>query len=170
MRRIQLKYPPDKIFTSVRHSTAAHSHGGLTCTSFRAQLIDTPKGPMTRREAAKAFNLAYGTLIRRLWLKYPPDKLFLPPMKAQQRAAHRYKRKGEGNPYRTWKTAWGTETSWEVAARVRIKPWSFVMRVQDFNWTLEDAANTPGYGIRGTHFIIPPDEYQRRYRELHGND
>lgn len=139
--------------------------GGKNQTTWRAKTVITPKGPMTRRQIAEAFSIPFGTVCRRLWQKYPPDRLFMPPMKAQYRSACRNTRK-----VRTWKTAWGTETSKEVARRLHIKTQNFVDRVRIFNWTLEDAVNTPGYGIRGRHFIIPPDEYRRRYQELHAND
>src|SRR5882672_365548 len=138
--------------------------GGRNQTTWRPKTVLTPKGPMTRRQIAEAFNIPFGTVCRRLWQKYPPDKLFLPPIKT-----HGYPYARTGNPFRIWKTAWGTETSGEIAKRIGLDYQKFKQRVRVSGWTLEDAANTPSRGIRGKHFIIPPDEYRRRYRELHGH-
>lgn len=42
----------------------------------KVQLIDTPAGPMTRRQAANYSGIALGTIIRRIWEGCPPHLLF----------------------------------------------------------------------------------------------
>lgn len=44
----------------------------------KAGLIETPCGPMTRREAAELSGLALGTINRRVWEGWPVEELFVP--------------------------------------------------------------------------------------------
>lgn len=43
---------------------------------MKSELIDTPRGPMTRSEAAAAFGINKNTLIRRIWKKWSTKKIF----------------------------------------------------------------------------------------------
>lgn len=41
------------------------------------------------------------------------------------------------------------------------------MRKRLMRWPLEDALNTPAHGVRGRHFIMPPEEFRERMKK-HG--
>jgi len=50
--------------------------GGKTSGSWVGELIDTPAGRMTRREASKHSGIPFGTICRRVWMGCPVNLLF----------------------------------------------------------------------------------------------
>lgn len=57
--------------------------------------INTPRGTMTRREAAKLYGVAYGTLCRRIWQGWTVEDALQPamsPAECSRRAAESYRR------------------------------------------------------------------------------
>lgn len=129
-------------------------------------LIDTPDGPMTRGEAAAHYNIPKNTIIRRIWLGWPMDKVFLPPNTAM-------KRKHDPSKYRNLKwegkggfiTAYGRLTLRRIAEIVGITENAMHSRLHTYQWTEDEAFNTPMFGRAGKHFVLPPEEYARRKRE-----
>ena len=123
--------------------------------------IWTPDGPMTRGEAAKRYGIPKGTLIRRIWANWPPERWFEPPKKAMSRARPVSERAGR------FITPYGRLNLTGLAALLDISYETLRNRLYRLGWSEEDTFNTPPYGIPGKNCILPRDEYRdRRLREL----
>jgi hypothetical protein len=76
-----------------------------------SELIDTPKGRMTRRDASIAFGIPFGTLCRRIWEGCPADLLF----KAERVPKGAFKRPA---------TAYGTKRKPYDRSAVYVEKWA----------------------------------------------
>lgn len=117
----------------------------------RRLLVNTPDGMMTRAEAASFYGVNRRTLTRRLW-EGVPVKRALEPAKEKRR--------------RIWDTPYGRMSLYRLQSIIRVDVGTLLSRIYRSRWTEEDAFNTPAYGKRGHHFILPPAEYRRRLREV----
>ena len=163
----------------------------------RDHLIETPKGPMTRTQAAQVFGIARNTIIRRVWEGWPPERVFEKPRTPKAiyvtTKSGRYRladlvsdknkrgivaqrmrrgipdhlaldlnrRFGSGN-VRRFATPWGFLTFPHIARKIGITYEGLRYRFQA--WPVEDALNTPPFGKRGEHFIMPAEEFCSRMR------
>ena len=129
------------------------------------EIIETPDGPMTRREAAARYKLPYGTLVRRLWLGWPPERAFGPSETkfATPPIRRRHKRLRKGY----FMTPWGRMGLARIALRVGMSANSLKSRLYHHRWPIELAFNTPPFGKPGVNFIMPPAEYRRLVQEHH---
>lgn len=114
-------------------------------------ILDTPRGPMTLDGAAEAFSVPKNTLRSRRFRGVSGDKLFQPP------------RPNYGAPILYW-TPYGRVTLFGLSRATGIPRKTFYERLNNrhMRWSEEDAFNTPRYGVRGRHFLMPPAEYHRR--------
>ena len=161
------------------------------------RLIETPKGPMTRTEAAKAFGIARNTIIRRIWEGWPPERVFEKPKSCKAiyvvTKAGRYRladlvrderrrhtvagrlrrgipdhlavdlsRRFVGAHIRHYPSPWGLLTLPGIAQKIGITLGGLRYRLQ--SWTVEEALNTPPFGARGQHSIMPVEEFRRRMK------
>lgn len=122
---------------------------------FAPSIIDTPKGPMTRKEAAKAFNISINCLHGRIHRGEPMEILFRPQVTRTRRESRKPKPKG-------FATAYGRLTLEELAPKIGLAPATLQNRLYHYGWPHELAFNTPVFGVPGHHFILPPDEYRKR--------
>ena len=133
--------------------------------AWRRGLIDTPEGPMTRKEAVERSGLPLGTIARRIWAGWPPERLFDPAARHQ----YRLRKPGGARPARLFTTPYGQLTLAGIAAIVGIAPKAMQMRLTTYRWSQEEAFNTPRHAARGTHPILPATEYRRRVAAIpHG--
>lgn len=119
--------------------------------------IDTPLGKMTREQAAVCFGISKASLIRRIWLGWPMDKVFGPPIK-RVKAERPYR--GNRSKY---VSPWGHVPLKNVAFEIGVSLTTLNNRLA--MWTVEEAFNTPPFGVKGRHFVMPPEEYRRRIDE-----
>lgn len=118
---------------------------------MRRQLIETPNGTMTRKKAAAFYGVNLNTLTRRLWRGLPVERAIIP---------------AEFGRCRVWVTPYGRTTLYRLSEILGIRATTLFARVYKLKWKEEDAFNTPAYGLRGHHFILPPAEYRRRLQEV----
>ena len=113
---------------------------------------------MTRKEAVERSGLPAGTIARRIWAGWPPERLFDPA------ARHLYRPRKPAQPraVRLFTTPYGQLTLAGIAAIVGIAPKAMQMRLTTYRWSQEEAFNTPKHAARGTHPILPVAEYRRR--------
>lgn len=162
----------------------------------RWRILDTPKGPMTVKEAALAFDVPVGTLIARLWRGEDPGTVLRGPKQPERYlkiempdgrvlTAHeaaeelglsygqfynRHRRKTlpwqkndrPSRRRRLYLSPWGRLGLYAIAKKVGISLTALDDRLHRHRWEPCDAFNTPPYGKRGEHFIMPVDEYCRR--------
>lgn len=127
-----------------------------------ARPINTPDGWMTRKQAAQHYGIAYNTLVRRLWKNWPIERAIQPATTKMRR--DKYPPAG----VQRYHTPWGYETTFQAAKRMGMTKEALDDRLRKRKWrrgqawAQEEAFNTPPYGKRGVHFIIPPEEYRRR--------
>jgi hypothetical protein len=57
-------------------------------------------------------------------------------------------------------TPWGVLSVNATARKMGVHERTLRDRLK--SWSYADALNTPPYGVRGKHFILPPDEFARR--------
>jgi predicted DNA-binding protein (UPF0251 family) len=119
----------------------------------RRLLVDTPDGPMTRAEAASFYGVNRRTLTRRLWEGKPVRRALTPALEKRRRI---------------WDTPYGRMSLYRLQNIIQIDIGMLLSRVYRLRWTEEDAFNTPPFGKRGRHFILPPDEYRRRLVRVKG--
>ena len=100
---------------------------------------------MTRKEAVERSGLPAGTIARRIWAGWPPERLFDPA------ARHRYRprKPGGARAARLFTTPYGQLTLAEIAAIVGIAPKAMQMRLTTYRWSQEEAFNTPKHAARG---------------------
>lgn len=127
---------------------------------YGQEIIDTPRGPMSRREAAAEFKIPFGTICRRIWEGQPPEKIFKPYVKPPliKKEVTR-KRK---SPIGYFITPWGRMSLAKISEKIGfLSQNTLANRLYQYGWTQEEAFNTPIYGKPGLHFILPPEEYKR---------
>lgn len=129
------------------------------------ELIDTPRGRMTRREAATAFGLAYGTVCRRVWEEWPPERAFSAPEVKYATPPARRRRRRLRRGY--FMTPWGRMGLAQVALKIGISRNSLSARLYSYRWPQELAFNTAPLGRPGVNYIMPPAEYRRLVQEQH---
>lgn len=128
----------------------------------KALLQSRVRSPTKVKIPTEAGELTIGEIAERLGITYG--------------IAHARYRRGRGRPDRgrqiRYLTPWGVLTVFSIAKRMGIAQTSLVARVYGYNgaWTLEQAFNTPPYGKRGQHFIMPPEEYRRRCEQVARKD
>ena len=83
---------------------------------------------MTRKEAVERSGLPAGTIARRIWAGWPPERLFDPA------ARHRYRPRKPGGrrAARLFTTPYGQLTLAEIAAIVGIAPKAMQMRLTTY--------------------------------------
>jgi hypothetical protein len=149
---------------------------------------------MTRKQASAHFNIPLGTIIRRVWLKWPMDKVFASPGRKHRLYVRvngervlltsavpydspRYNRARNrlmvgwpeelalapaigAQSHAALMTPWGVLSVNATARKIGVNDVTLRSRLK--RWSYHDALNTPPYGVRGEHFILPPDEFARR--------
>jgi hypothetical protein len=111
---------------------------------------------MTRGEAAALYKVPKGTVIRRIWQGWPPDKWFMPPLRPAPKPRKAPTRKG------SYVTPYGRVTLQAIADIVGISYASMRGRLYIAGWPQVEAFNTPPHGKPGVHFIMPEEEYYLR--------
>ncbi len=119
-------------------------------------LIDTPDGPMTRGEAAARYKVPKGTVIRRIWQGWPPEKWFIPPHRPVPKPRKDTVRRG------SYVTPYGRVTLQAIADIVGIAYDTMRARLYMAGWSQVEAFNTPPKGKPGKDFIMPEAEYYLR--------
>lgn len=115
------------------------------------QLLDTPSGPMTRRQVAKAYGLAYGTIVRRALAGLSGEALVCKP-----RYDRTYVRQRKSGVY---VSPWGLLTHSQLADKIGISVDSFRCRIYTHKWFWHDALNTLPGANRGNRLIMPWRDY-----------
>ena len=141
----------------------------------KTELISTPDGEMTRREAAVRYGIPKNTLIRRIWAGWPPERWFEPP-DARLRSDRGIQKRNERPAHMMAKycSPWGWLSIYNLAERIGMSHGSLCHRLYGryddakmAPWSFEHATNTRPYGVRNRDLIMPWDEYHARVKE-HG--
>lgn len=120
----------------------------------KRHLIQTPAGPMTRKEAADYYGIPRGTLTRRIWAGWPRELWFAKSMPQYRRPPRRQKRGVLCTPF-------GMMTIPAYAEKSGLEESAITTRRYVLKWSNEHALNTPRRGVPGEDFIYPIDEWRR---------
>lgn len=122
--------------------------------SLKKDIMIEMNGDLVRlTDYVGAGTIEYDRAVRRHSRGVTGDDLFAPAYRMQRRPG-----------YRIYVTAYGVKTLTEMSEILNI-PYPTLKTRNSLGWIHDEIFNTPVFGVRGVHFIIPRKEYERKKRE-----